>query len=90
MSEYKLGEREVQVRVEQRHIGDNPMFWNPQHCPVALALRELFPGEKICVGVATATIGDTYYLLPVVASNWMRRGYARFAVEPIAFTMTRW
>lgn len=79
----------MKVTVEQRHIVKGRPG-HPNYCPIALAVKDMFPGKEIGVGNNFfLSIGEEWYSIPRSARNFIDAFDFKLPVQPFSFTMKK-
>jgi hypothetical protein len=80
--------KKITVIVTEEHIRTGERC-DPQRCPVAWAIGEMFPLEDVYVD-AHAQVGKDYYALPTDVSSWIMKYDRGLSMLPITFDMYRY
>lgn len=77
----------LRVAVTRRHIANGTRH-SLSNCPIARALREMFPGKEITAWRSQVDVGETVYKPSRVAQAFMRRFDNGQYVPPLTMTLT--
>ncbi len=78
----------MKITVTQRYIDKGKRAF-PDKCPVALALRHVFPGSDVSVGTIHAHIDDKSYRLPRTAYTFIFDFDLERPVKPFSFVLPK-
>jgi hypothetical protein len=61
---------------------------SPSHCPIAIAVKRVFPGELVSVSQISIVVGSKAWPTPKIASHFIASfDWSRSAVQPTYFEL---
>lgn len=79
----------MMIELTEEHINKGEVE-SGHYCPIALAIKERIPDERVIVGYITSTVGDKSYALDKTASQFIQNFDSGRTVNPIVFSMTEY
>lgn len=76
--------KQIKVRVTRKHIKGGVQK-NCARCPIALALRDVFPEGSVSVSKVDGTVGETHFSLSARAQKFIAAFDSGRKVKPATF-----